>query len=164
MSVNTPTTTLTCSFALPISTAANAQVFATIVDDLRKTGVTDYVLASNIAAQIVDASTIGAPATDGQVTVMRNNGQDMRNLGLLSNLRNDITNNRTPIFARQPMNLRPNDKISVYIVLSVASATVATTDTLYLTITTVPTAQPAVKAAGGTGARLSLASIFGKGR
>jgi len=164
MSVNTPTATLTCSFALPVSTAANAQIFATIVDDLRKTGVTDYVLASNIAAQIVDAYTIGAPATDGQIVIMRNNGQDQRPIGLLSNLRNDITNNRTPVFARQPMNLRPNDKITVYIVLSVASATAATTDTLYLTIVTVPTAQNTVKAATGSGARLNLATIFGKGR
>jgi hypothetical protein len=163
MSINTPTTTLTCSFAITANSAANAQFFATIVDDLRKTGVTDYQLTSNIAAQIVDATTIGAPTTDGQIVVVRNGGQEQRNLGLLSNLRNDITNNRVPVFSRQPMNLRPMDKVSVFIVLLVASPTGATaTDTLYLTIQTVAIKPIGVSAAKSTTSGKGFASIFGR--
>lgn len=165
MSANTPETTLTCTFAIPASSGANAQIFATIVDDLRKTGVTDYQLTQNIASQIVDASTIGAPATDGQIIIERNNGQEKRNLGLLSNLRNDITNNRVPALTRKPISMRPGDKISVYIVLSVASATTATTDTLYLTLTAVQVASGPVRPAGQSGSMgAGLGSIFGRKR
>jgi hypothetical protein len=140
MSVNSPLGTLTASFAIAAAAVAQSQIFATIVDDPRKTGVTDYQLASNIAAQIVDAYTIGAPSTDGQIFIQKNGGAEQRNLGLLSNLRNDITNNRRPTPTIAPLNLAPGDKITCYIVTSVASATVTggVTDTLYLTVVTAP--------------------------
>lgn len=138
MSVNAPQTTLTVTISIAASAAAQSQVFGTIVDDPRKTGVTDYQLANNIAAQIVDAYTIGAPSVDGQIFIQKNGGAVNQNYGLLSNLRNDITNNRRPTPTIAPIALAPGDKIAVYIVTAAANGTAAVTDTLYLTIVTAP--------------------------
>lgn len=138
MSVNTPLTTLIAKYCVAACMAACSQVFATIACDPRKTGVTDYPFAMNIAAQIVDAQTSGSPAQDGYIFVLKNNGAEQRSLGLLSSLRTDITSNRRPNATIAPLSIAPGDKITTYIITNSKNGTAKSLDTLNLIVVTAP--------------------------